>query len=221
MPSRQIEMIQIQLNASSQTNNQASLQQGQRLDQLRECITQLQRDSQRQSAATDQVVDLAARMVGLMTRSRETTKEVAFLSSLADETMRSRHATVGDAAGGTFEWIWQSGLSQWLESRSSSRVFWIAGKPGSGKSTLMKYIVDHDKLVGLLSKWVAPRDVSVVSHFFWYVSEFFFRLVTSTVYRVIVVRCLTKPPSWMAKPYYVLGLRERICKSLSGACCRA
>ncbi|KAK3343377.1 hypothetical protein B0T25DRAFT_462970, partial [Lasiosphaeria hispida] len=99
----------------------------------------------------------------------ETAKEVAFLSSLADQTRRSRHDAVEDAADKTLDWVWQSGLSSWLGSGSGT--FWIEGKPGSGKSTLMKYIVGQDETVGLLSMWAAPRAVVAVSHFFWYVSS--------------------------------------------------
>ncbi|KAL8715722.1 MAG: hypothetical protein Q9220_000389 [cf. Caloplaca sp. 1 TL-2023] len=39
----------------------------------------------------------------------------------------------------TFEWIWQTVIVDWFGSMSRD-FFWISGKPGSGKSTLMKYL---------------------------------------------------------------------------------
>ncbi|RSM17104.1 hypothetical protein CDV31_003997 [Fusarium ambrosium] len=60
-----------------------------------------------------------------------------------------------------FEWY---DLAQWL--RSGSRMYWISGKAGSGKSTLMKYLFDEPKTKALLSHWAS--DCSLGSFFFWY-----------------------------------------------------
>lgn len=41
----------------------------------------------------------------------------------------------------TFEWIWTDtklGFTRWLED--DNKAYWISGKPGSGKSTMMKHI---------------------------------------------------------------------------------
>ena len=46
----------------------------------------------------------------------------------------------------TFEWMYtKSAIADfplWLRDPDAS-LYWITGKPGSGKSTLMKYIFDH------------------------------------------------------------------------------
>ncbi|OTB05967.1 hypothetical protein M426DRAFT_41592, partial [Hypoxylon sp. CI-4A] len=54
---------------------------------------------------------------------------------------------------------------KWL--RESGGVFWISGKPGSGKSTLMKYLADHAKTRGAIQEWAAPSKAVIASHFFW------------------------------------------------------
>jgi hypothetical protein len=55
--------------------------------------------------------------------------------------MGSRQNDVDEAEAPTFEWIWKD--KKFLEwDAASSGVFWVIGKPGSGKSTLMKYILD-------------------------------------------------------------------------------
>jgi hypothetical protein len=41
-----------------------------------------------------------------------------------------------------------SDLSQWL--RSEHGIYWISGKPGSGKSTLVKFLYNHLEVVELL-----------------------------------------------------------------------
>ncbi|KAH7233063.1 hypothetical protein BKA59DRAFT_446560 [Fusarium tricinctum] len=51
----------------------------------------------------------------------------------------------------------------WL--RSNDDIFWVQGKPGSGKSTLMKFIIDSDNTNRLLNSW--NQNVRVLSYFFW------------------------------------------------------
>ncbi|KAI8674581.1 hypothetical protein NCS57_00356300 [Fusarium keratoplasticum] len=57
---------------------------------------------------------------------------------------------------------WDS-LIDWLQS--SEPVYWISGKPASGKSTLMKFILSHDQTKPLLNQW--QDNVRILSHFFW------------------------------------------------------
>ncbi|KAF9775295.1 hypothetical protein IL306_006620 [Fusarium sp. DS 682] len=58
--------------------------------------------------------------------------------------------------------LWE-GFCSWL--RSSEKLFWIRGKPGSGKSTLIKYIIDDDNTKSLLNSW--SPNTRILSHFFW------------------------------------------------------
>ncbi|VUC24091.1 unnamed protein product [Clonostachys rosea] len=55
------------------------------------------------------------------------------------------------------------GFAKWLCSDSS--LFCIRGKPGSGKSTLVKFIVDTKTTKDLLRQW--SPEVAIISHFFW------------------------------------------------------
>ncbi|RSL80437.1 hypothetical protein CDV31_017123 [Fusarium ambrosium] len=57
---------------------------------------------------------------------------------------------------------WDS-LAEWLQS--SEPVYWISGKPASGKSTLMKFVLCHDQTKPLLRQW--QDNVCILSHFFW------------------------------------------------------
>ncbi|KAJ3548579.1 hypothetical protein NM208_g939 [Fusarium decemcellulare] len=51
----------------------------------------------------------------------------------------------------------------WLQSSDS--LFCIRGKPGSGKSTLVKFIIDNKTTKQLLSHW--NSNAAIISHFFW------------------------------------------------------
>lgn len=57
---------------------------------------------------------------------------------------------------------WHS-FSNWL--RSTDTFYWISGKPGSGKTTLVKYILANPRTRSCLDVW-SPRCL-IVSHFLW------------------------------------------------------
>ncbi|KAK7419624.1 hypothetical protein QQX98_003215 [Neonectria punicea] len=57
---------------------------------------------------------------------------------------------------------WDS-FMDWL--KSNSPIFWCSGKPGSGKSTLVKYIISEPRTLKALDIW--NPGVFLVSHFFW------------------------------------------------------
>ena len=48
-------------------------------------------------------------------------------------------------------------------------LYWATEKPGSGKSTLMKFLVGHEMTYKLLSQWAYDHGSELVlaSHFFW------------------------------------------------------
>ena len=75
----------------------------------------------------------------------------------------------------TFEWIWAKhsndshqpwdSFPDWL--RSGSDIYWIQGKAGSGKSTLMDYIRGNRRLHEHLRIWSGGRPVVIPIFFFW------------------------------------------------------
>ncbi|KAF5561172.1 hypothetical protein FNAPI_3798 [Fusarium napiforme] len=58
--------------------------------------------------------------------------------------------------------IWEC-FSTWLQS--DDKLFWIRGKPGSGKSTLIKFLINNDNTKHLLGSW--HPNTRILSHFFW------------------------------------------------------
>lgn len=83
---------------------------------------------------------------------RRKTLESVFLERLRYPGMQDREQRIAKAHEKTFQWIWEgcipseqrwSSFTDWLES--DSRLYWITGKAGAGKSTLMKFICqDYD-----------------------------------------------------------------------------
>lgn len=90
------------------------------------------------------------------------------LQSLFFRTMEVRYAQIPKTHEQTFRWIFEDDISpfcSWL--RSDGGIFWISGKAGSGKSTLMKLISDSSKTQELLQQWSGSKKLVLAKHFFW------------------------------------------------------
>ncbi|PVI03431.1 hypothetical protein DM02DRAFT_490641, partial [Periconia macrospinosa] len=86
---------------------------------------------------------------------------------------------IDDADAKTFEWILEpenhpqkgeQGLRfrNWLSNPDeNANTFWISGKPGAGKSTLMKYLADSSHLSTYLKDWSGDKEVIQVQYYFW------------------------------------------------------
>ncbi|OTA55289.1 hypothetical protein K449DRAFT_177860 [Hypoxylon sp. EC38] len=59
----------------------------------------------------------------------------------------------------------RNGFISWLEQDAG--IFQISGKPGSGKSTLMKYLTRHPKTREHLTVWADGEKLVMGSFFFW------------------------------------------------------
>ncbi|KAK8090418.1 hypothetical protein PG997_005379 [Apiospora hydei] len=56
-------------------------------------------------------------------------------------------------------------LVAWL--RHGDGIYWINGKLGSGKSTLMKYVYEHSKTRDELKSWAKGHPLEISGFFFW------------------------------------------------------
>lgn len=97
------------------------------------------------------------------------------LDSLAYKSMRDREEEVAVSHGSTFEWIFNHDDDQdnshrfttWLSTDELGPIYWITGKPGSGKSTLTRFLFQHDSTLRLLRSWSPNQTVATAAFFFW------------------------------------------------------
>jgi hypothetical protein len=71
--------------------------------------------------------------------------------------------------GHSFHWAFENasvGLTEWL--RKGTGLFWVSGKPGSGKSTFMKFLLNDPRTRELLHKWNSPSSQIIGNFFFHY-----------------------------------------------------
>jgi len=103
------------------------------------------------------------------------------LSWLHFRQITDRFDSVKEAHKETLQWIFGkptqsdedldlwSDFPEWLEEMSG--CYWVQGKAGSGKSTLMKMICMHPRTIQHLDAWAAPGSLTVGSFFFWYLGS--------------------------------------------------
>ncbi|KAI2617968.1 hypothetical protein GGS26DRAFT_575604 [Hypomontagnella submonticulosa] len=89
------------------------------------------------------------------------------LRYLRFESMDDRQFAINPAHAVTYSWVFDndSDFVNWL--RSDDNLFWVSGKPGSGKSTFMKYASEHRLLIEHLKVWAGNQTMIVAHFFFW------------------------------------------------------
>ncbi|KAL1593178.1 hypothetical protein SLS60_010786 [Paraconiothyrium brasiliense] len=141
-----------------------------------------------------------------LSKSDRERAQLLFLASLQYDSMVDRESRIATAHESTFRWVLQDNQSQdhqpqttkwsnigkWLES--DDQLYWITGKAGSGKSTLMKFLCsptaemlrrtdaqknskhaidrERSRCHPYLEKWAGALRLVVASFYFWNSDEF-------------------------------------------------
>ncbi|OTA54770.1 hypothetical protein K449DRAFT_426090 [Hypoxylon sp. EC38] len=95
-------------------------------------------------------------------------RRVDLMESLEFPDQNGRFETIEKSFEHTCEWVFDvehGSLSRWLKDGES--FFWIHGKPGSGKSTLMKFIAQHGRTWELLHK-ISSEAVQIRASFLFH-----------------------------------------------------
>lgn len=122
----------------------------------------------------DDVVEFSTKLSGMAKAQRAEELQSRIVARLRFHGMSDRRARIPDAHQDTFEWIYRDSAGsvkpwasfvKWLTSNDS--LYWITGKPGSGKSTLMKFIHANPRTWQYLKTWSGSRSLVTAGFFFW------------------------------------------------------
>ncbi|TGJ80213.1 hypothetical protein E0Z10_g8538 [Xylaria hypoxylon] len=140
--------------------------------------------------------------------------------TLEFDDMWSREGQIDEAHAETFKWVLHEpekdvSFVQWLENGNST--YWIQGKPGAGKSTLMKYICQQAKTYQYLERWAQGNSLITARYFSWFAGTDLQRsqegLLRSLLFHVFTknprsIRDLDKAEYGMVKNDLRTGLRS-------------
>jgi len=110
----------------------------------------------------------------LMREMKEMEKDQELLQSLWFDSISIRQETLPKAHLDTFSWIFGGSTPdhtqpirfvEWL--RGGHNIFWIQGKAGSGKSTLMKFLGRHPQSLQNLGFWAGGQELITARFYFW------------------------------------------------------
>jgi NACHT domain len=111
-------------------------------------------------------------LLGAAARGSRYSAEQIILEQLRFDEIDYRYDTIREAHEHTLSWLFSTGEQRspasfydWLGSDDD--LYWISGKPGSGKSTLMKFLSHHPRTIQRLSIWAKQKRVVTAEYFFW------------------------------------------------------
>lgn len=122
------------------------------------------------------ITSLEEQMARVSLSKTDVDKQHCIIRSLTFESQEFRHEDIALAHHQTFGWVFDQtehpaphstagNFQSWLERGSG--CFWVSGKPGSGKSTLMKFITGHPRTRAALATWSSQKPIVIASHYFW------------------------------------------------------
>ncbi|KAM0080926.1 hypothetical protein ACKRZS_006919 [Fusarium odoratissimum] len=143
--------------------------------------------------------------------------------------MSHRRNEIHSSHASTFHWIFErEHEDEYLESEASQSDsdaqelvcssfvprlksiddrYWISGRPGTGKSVLMNFIISDERTVDSLQQW--QPNAQILTYFFWKVGSpmqsSFKGFLCSLVYQLLsldkehAIGCLQQDPNWSRK----------------------
>jgi len=133
---------------------------------LDRCIEIIQSESENHSEICRRLLQVAENKVEAI--------QARLVETLRFQAMTERRDNIDDAHYKTFQWIFQdtseqevswASFAKWLQNGAG--VYWINGKAGSGKSTLMRFILSNPQTSQCLSHWIHEAEIKVGAFFFW------------------------------------------------------
>ncbi len=131
-----------------------------------------QADSNRGANFREAFGDIRTYCLELVVEGEKLYKSQRVLRSLKYTNLRE--SAIKEAYRTTFEWIYSEQVFErekrpsflrWL--RHGGGIYWISGKAGSGKSTLMKLLRDSGSTEAALMEWANDKKMVMASFFFW------------------------------------------------------
>lgn len=120
------------------------------------------------SPPDDAIKEMSSKLLDWVEQAAVLRREQAIIQSLRFDGMLHRRQEIPNAHKNTFQWVFKPDLhfKEWLETGDG--IYWVSGDPGSGKSTLIKYLSTHEVTHQALRKWAGDKVLVTARFFFWF-----------------------------------------------------
>ncbi|KAI1347005.1 hypothetical protein F5Y01DRAFT_296381 [Xylaria sp. FL0043] len=177
LQNRQHSLIMAKLAQIEASHKRMDIQNGSKLNSIRSDLLSLSRDRTRlnspvQTAARGtQLTDIKTKLDMLQGEQSSCTMQIKVLESLYFPELSRRWHQIKKADIQSNEWIYdpeQTSFVSWLEGqRQGDGFFYVTGRAGSGKSTLMKFVSENEHTIQSLRKWAGKAKLYTASYYFW------------------------------------------------------
>jgi len=134
--------------------------------------------------------------------------EAQLLAHLDFRDLTDREERISDAHVKTFQWVFKRDiahsptkwidLATWLEGNDV--IYWVTGKAGSGKSTLMKFIFKNPQVYRHLGVWAEDMPLIIAKFYFWN-SGTQIQMSQEGLLRTLLYEILTARPGLLASVF--------------------
>ncbi|KAL1793098.1 hypothetical protein ACET3X_008080 [Alternaria dauci] len=119
------------------------------------------------------VEEFSKQVDALIQAEKETFFRATIFDRLWFEEMDKRMNSISAPVDGSFEWVFGDasrqvgGLLEWFTNTRGEEIYWLTGKPGSGKMTLMKHLFRNPRLFPHLEAWSGQLPGITSGFFLW------------------------------------------------------
>ncbi|KAI1283986.1 hypothetical protein F5Y07DRAFT_96079 [Xylaria sp. FL0933] len=177
LQNHQNSLIMAKLAQIESSHRRMEIQNESKLHSIRSDLLSLSEDQTRlnnpvQAAARgNRLIDIKAKLDLLQGEQSSCTLQIKVLESLYFPELSRRWHQIKNADIQSNAWIFdpeKTSFVSWLEGRrQGDGFFYITGRAGSGKSTLMKFVAQSEHTVQSLEKWADKAKLYTASYYFW------------------------------------------------------
>lgn len=157
---------------------------------------------QRHDELLNAILASSAQPASVTTSDFHTLTTEKVLDKLWFSRIDDRYEDINPAHRSTFEWIFseddqlQSGCSflNWVEHGDG--IYWMSGRAGTGKSTLMKFLADDQRTEELFRLWAGNHGLISAKYWFWEQSTDDLQRSLDGMYRGIMYELIRKEISF-------------------------
>lgn len=171
-----------------------------------EAIDALSKSTDQTKTTVDtSIVELSKMLLEVQTEVDDAQLQHRILRQLVFEDMNSRANQIPKASQDTYNWTVEDGplnkgdkrglawtlFLEWL--RAGDKILHVSGNPGSGKSTLMKFLSQNERTKEELKVWATTKSLVFCVFYFWNPGSMAQRSLTG-LYRSLLFQTLSQCP---------------------------